>query len=305
MSQATTGTINPNTTSGTALATLLSDAHGALISTHLGGTKPAYAVEGTIWGKNATSNLVFYGVDAGGASIPLFQIDATNHWAKMLLDADEDSHLNYTADDVLRATMGGTAVIDFTATGLKSLLSTFPLFDSNGKKVLDLESVGESGANFLTVVNAATGNAVSLAPKGTDANISVELAGKGSGLWKLSGGGGLLDRNLSATLGAGFPITAHDYGGGSPVSSGTVTVDFTKTGLAYYTNGGAHTLAADSVDGLQIILVTNNGSAGLITLSGITLTPNSDELTTTDTEAFMILVMRINGTSYAHQVALQ
>jgi hypothetical protein len=109
----------------------------------------------------------------------------------------------------------------------------------------------------------------------------------------------------SIELEVGYPLSAHDYGDGSPVTTGTVTVDFTAGAVAHATVGGAFTLAADDVDGVQLLYLTNNGSAGMITLSGITLTPNSDDLTTTDADKFLLVLTRINGDSRVHQVALQ
>lgn len=53
--QSSPGTIDPFTTNGPALATLITDMEKALLSNHSGTTRPTYAVAGTIW-LNTTAN---------------------------------------------------------------------------------------------------------------------------------------------------------------------------------------------------------------------------------------------------------
>lgn len=109
--------------------------------------------------------------------------------------------------------------------------------------------------------------------------------------------------DTTSTISKGFTVTA--YSGGT-VSSGTFTVDASNNNVQYYTNGGAHTLAAPSSDCEVDVLVTNNGSAGAITFSGFTVgSSTGSALTTTNTNKFIISVKRINGTSTYSVYALQ
>lgn len=69
------------------------------------------------------------------------------------------------------------------------------------------------------------------------------------------------------TVTGGARVTPLDLG---TKSSGTVTLDPGDRMLQYYTNGGAHTLAPGSNNGVCVVDITNNGSAGAITTSGYT-----------------------------------
>jgi hypothetical protein len=109
--------------------------------------------------------------------------------------------------------------------------------------------------------------------------------------------------SLTTNLTVGYTNTAHDYG---TITTGTVTVDFAEGAQAYYTNNGAHTLAAPaSTEGAQVIYVTNGASAGAITTSSFTVDPGGDSLDTTEGNKFRLFVERINGTSYLFIRALQ
>ena len=52
--------------------------------------------------------------------------------------------------------------------------------DANGNELMVFNTTG-SAVNFLDLTNSATGNAVALAAKGTDSDISLTLASKGTG----------------------------------------------------------------------------------------------------------------------------
>lgn len=54
------------------------------------------------------------------------------------------------------------------------------------------------------------------------------------------------------------------------ITTGTVTLDPGDRPLQSYTNGGAHTLAPGANTGYLLLDITNNGSAGAITVSGWT-----------------------------------
>lgn len=98
------------------------------------------------------------------------------------------------------------------------------------------------------------------------------------------------------TLSGGANVVAYSIG---TVTTGTTTIDCGKGPLQYLTNGGAFTLAAPSNDGSCAIQVTNNASAGAVTLSGFTVNSGftGGALDTTNTHKFIISILRINGSS--------
>lgn len=78
MSQYDFGTINPNTTSGTALATLLGNWRDALHSMHKGSTRPGYAVAGTCWVYDGATPWLLMCYD-GANDVIVGAINATTH----------------------------------------------------------------------------------------------------------------------------------------------------------------------------------------------------------------------------------
>lgn len=113
----------------------------------------------------------------------------------------------------------------------------------------------------------------------------------------------VLRSNTTATLTVGFTFTANNAG---TLSSGTFTPNAALGNYQFYTNGGAHTIANPTADCAVDILVTNNASAGTITFTGFTVGANTgDPLTTTNGNAFIVSIRRINGTSTYVVKALQ
>lgn len=101
----------------------------------------------------------------------------------------------------------------------------------------------------------------------------------------------------------GYTTTAVDDG---TKSSGTYTPSPAGGNIRKIVNGGAFTLAAPSASGdyTMIVQVTNNSSAGAITLSGFTKS-DGDSFTTTDGHDFLIFITKANGITYAQVVAIQ
>ena len=89
-------------------------------------------------------------------------------------------------------------------------------------------------------------------------------------------------------------------------SSGTYTPSYVGGNLKRIINGGAFTLAAPSASGgyTLVIQITNNGSAGAITLSGFSKS-YGDSFTTTDGHDFIVYITKINGFISSHTQALQ
>lgn len=102
---------------------------------------------------------------------------------------------------------------------------------------------------------------------------------------------------------AGITTTADDDG---TQSSGTYTPTPVGGNMKRIVNGGAFTLAAPSAAGdyTLVIQITNNASAGAITLSGFSKT-SGNPFTTTNGHDFFVYITKCNGFTLANTVALQ
>lgn len=118
MTQSVFADIDPATKTGTQLATDLNNFKASLLSSHLGTSSPSYSVEGTLWMDNTSSNLVAYVEDTGAANIPVFQVDATNHVARVAMDNDRDSWIVASTDDQIDVRLGGSDLYSFKVAGL-------------------------------------------------------------------------------------------------------------------------------------------------------------------------------------------
>jgi hypothetical protein len=115
--------------------------------------------------------------------------------------------------------------------------------------------------------------------------------------------GTILSTAETQTITKGFTVTPNNIG---TVSSGTTTLNPANGNYQYYTNNGAHTLAAPSSDCAIDVLITNGASAGSVSFSGFTAgTSTGSALTTTNTNKFIISVRRINAVSTYSIYALQ
>jgi hypothetical protein len=84
------------------------------------------------------------------------------------------------------------------------------------------------------------------------------------------------------TLTSGFDYTVVDDG---TKTTGTYTPVYTGGNMKEVVNGGAHTLAPQSGNGVIVVEYTNDGSAGAITTSGFDKV-TGDSFTTTNTHVF-------------------
>jgi hypothetical protein len=113
----------------------------------------------------------------------------------------------------------------------------------------------------------------------------------------------VLKSDATAAISKGYTLTPNNAG---TVSSGTFTPDPTQGNYQFYTNNGAHTLAAPASDCAIDILVTNSATAGAITFSGFTVGANTGEaLTTTNGNKFILSIRRINAVATYLVKALQ
>lgn len=159
-----------------------------------------------------------------------------------------------------------------------------------------IQKANSSGA----LVNAVAGTDYQ-APIGTITGLA-----KGNGANALTGatsGTDYMAPGTTSLITVGYTLTP--YNGGT-VSTGTTTPAAANGNYQYYTNNGAHTLAAPAADCAIDILVTNGATAGSITFSGFTVGSNTgDALTTTNTNKFIISIRRINAISTYTIKALQ
>lgn len=159
--------------------------------------------------------------------------------------------------------------------------------------------------NKVTVTAPATGSTLTIADgKTLTVSNSLALAGSDSTTMTFpSTSSTVLTTGNTATITKGYSVTPNNIG---TVSSGTTTPDPANGNYQYYTNNGAHTLAAPSSDCAIDVLVTNGASAGAITFSGFTVgSSTGSALTTTNTNKFIISIRRINAVATYSIYALQ
>jgi hypothetical protein len=102
---------------------------------------------------------------------------------------------------------------------------------------------------------------------------------------------------------AGITTTADDDG---TKSSGTYTPDPAGGNMKRIVNGGAFTLAEPTAAGdyTLVIQISNNASAGAITMSGFNKV-TGNPFTTTNGHDFFVYITKCNGFTAANTVALQ
>jgi len=107
----------------------------------------------------------------------------------------------------------------------------------------------------------------------------------------------------AVTVTEGVTTTADNDG---TISSGTYTPTPVGGNMKRIVNGGAFTFAEPTASGdyTLVIQITNNASAGAITLSGFTKT-TGNPFTTTNGHDFFVYITKCNGFTLANVVALQ
>jgi len=109
--------------------------------------------------------------------------------------------------------------------------------------------------------------------------------------------------NADDALTGGYTTTADDDG---TFTTGTYTPTPAGGNMKRIINGGAFTLAAPTASGdyTLVIQITNNASAGAITLSGFSRSIGNP-FTTTNGHDFFVNITKLNGFTLANVVALQ
>lgn len=173
--------------------------------------------------------------------------------------------------------------------------------DDNGNLIIGGTAAGASAVNVLVLINGT-------APSANVSGIQLYAL---SGVAKLRDASGnivsldthLLRDDTTATLTKGYVDTEKDLG---TVTTGTTTPVPSDGNFQKMVNGGASTLAAPSASGSYSIVidVTNNGSAGTLTMSGFTK-QTGDALDTTNAHAFRLFITKGAAGTHLHVQAMQ
>jgi hypothetical protein len=179
MAQYDFGTIDPNTKSGTALATDLNSYRNAVNSMHSGSSAPSYITAGMMWVDTTSADYKVKLYD-GAQSITVAIIDATNNVARVAVDPAETSYITSTTSAQIRHVIASTNIFTTRSTGIQFNLASPVIADSNNNELISFTTTA-SAVNQLDIANAATGGAVILSAAGTDSNISIAALPKGTG----------------------------------------------------------------------------------------------------------------------------
>jgi len=179
MAQYDFGTIDPNTKSGTALATDLNSYRNAVNSMHSGSSTPSYVTAGMLWVDTTSADYELKLYD-GAQSITVAIIDATNNVARVAVDSAETSFITSTTAAQIRHVIASTNIFTTRSTGIQFNLASPVIADSNNNELISFTTTA-SAVNQINVANSATGVAVDLSAVGTDTNISISLTPKGTG----------------------------------------------------------------------------------------------------------------------------
>jgi hypothetical protein len=197
-------------------------------------------------------------------------------------------------------------ITGYTATGATGTTSTNLVFSTSPTLVTPTLGVASATSiNKVAITAPATSATLTIADgKTLTASNTLTFAGTDSTTMTFPATSStVLTTGNTATITKGYTVTPNNIG---TVSSGTTTPDPANGNYQYYTNNGAHTLAAPSSDCAIDILLTNGASAGAITFSGFTVgSSTGSTYATTNTQKYLLSIRRINGTSTYIWYALQ
>lgn len=178
MSQYDFGTIDPNTKSGTALASDLNSWRNALHSTHGGSTAPSYITAGMLWLDTTSANYELKLYD-GAQSITVATIDATNNVSRVAVDSAETSYITATTAAQIKFVIASVDTATIRSTGLQFNIASPYIGDSSNNELLSFTTTA-SAVNQINIANSATGAYPTISAVGNDTNIGIILAPKGA-----------------------------------------------------------------------------------------------------------------------------
>lgn len=180
MAQYDFGTIDPNTKSGTALASDLNSWRSALHSTHSGATAPGYLVAGMLWADTTSANYELKMYD-GAQWITLGILDATNNVTRVAVDPAETSYITSTTSGQIRHLIASSDIFTIRSTGAQFNIASPVIADSNNNELVSFTTTA-SAVNQINITNAATTGAPTLSAAGGDTNIGITMSSKGTGV---------------------------------------------------------------------------------------------------------------------------
>jgi len=198
MAQYDFGTIDPNTKSGTALASDLNSYRNAVNSMHSGSSAPSYITAGMMWVDTTSADYEVKLYD-GAQSITVAIIDATNNVARVAVDPAETSYITSTTSAQIRHVIASTNIFTTRSTGIQFNLASPVIADSNNNELISFTTTA-SAVNQIDIANSATGGAVTLSAVGSDTNISIALTPKGTGNVGIAGNVGIGTANPTEEL---------------------------------------------------------------------------------------------------------
>ena len=176
MSQYDFGTINTSTTSGSDLATLLGSWRDALLTNHVGNSRPSYIKNGMIWIDNSSTPWVLK-LYQGGVDITLGYVDITDGLASFLSYAK--TFTKSAAYTVQTSDRDSVILVDASAGPVTITLLT--------------GATAKNGFGITIIKNDATANAVTIQRSGTNTiagQTSVAITARYEGYTLISNGGG-------------------------------------------------------------------------------------------------------------------
>lgn len=232
MAQYDFGTIDPNTKSGTALASDLNSYRNAVNSMHSGSSAPSYITAGMMWVDTTSADYEVKLYD-GAQSITVAIIDATNNVARVAVDPAETSYITSTTSAQIRHVIASTNIFTTRSTGIQFNLASPVIADSNNNELISFTTTA-SAVNQIGIANSATGGAVTLSAVGSDTNISIALTPKGTG------GVGIGTTSLTGLLTLGTTVPRLDFleSGGSAGFDNTVLARDADVFTIQTRNGG-------------------------------------------------------------------
>jgi len=242
MAQYDFGTIDPNTKSGTALASDLNSWRSAVHSTHSAATAPSYLVAGMLWADTTSANYELKMYD-GAQWIPVAILDATNNVARVAIDSAETSYITSTTAGQIRHVIANNNIFTTRSTGIQFNLASPVISDSNANELLSFTTTA-SAVNQINIENAATGGAPTISAVGGDTNIDVLLRPKGAG-------------NVFSLVETSATNTVIDVMRVDARSSGTAAAGI-GAGLLF----GVRTSAGNTEVGARIEAITTDVTAG-------------------------------------------
>jgi hypothetical protein len=212
-----------------------------------------------------------------------------------------------TGASTFTATFNADILIPVGATVSFTGVTTTPATPNNFNKTFvvtaSTKAVGASTVTFAgTTATLGTSPTTGTVRWGNLRFGGQDLLASAADLSILAGRTVISSQDTDETRTAGVTTTAVNDG---TKSTGTYTPASTGGNMRYIVNGGAFTLAAPTGGSFTMVIqITNNASAGTITLSGFNKTSGSP-FTTTNGDDFLLYITVCNGFKFANVVAMQ